>query len=149
MDTITLAGPLAAKLRAMRDAGFGQVMLKASDLVSHPEGVDDAVRVVKASGLRVTGFQVLRDFEGLTGHLHGYRVDMAKSMIEMCRALGSPLLLACSSTSQHASGELDHVARDQIAHEARPPRSHPDQSQSRRDAVPRGGRQRDSPCRWC
>jgi 4-hydroxyphenylpyruvate dioxygenase len=25
MDTITLAGPLEAKLRAMRDAGFGQV----------------------------------------------------------------------------------------------------------------------------
>jgi sugar phosphate isomerase/epimerase len=55
---------------------------------------------------------VLRDFEGLTGHLHGYKVDQAKSMIEMCKALGSPLLLACSSTSQHATGELDAIARD-------------------------------------
>ena len=27
MDTITLAGPLEAKLAAMRAAGFGQVML--------------------------------------------------------------------------------------------------------------------------
>ena len=112
MDTITLAGPLAAKLRAMRDAGFGQVMLKASDLVGHPEGVDDAVRVVKASGLRVTGFQVLRDFEGLSGHLHDYKVDIAKSMLEMARAVGAPVLLACSSTSQHATDDLDAIARD-------------------------------------
>ena len=70
----------------MRDAGFSQVMLKASDLVGHPEGVDDAVGAIKASGLRVTGFQVLRDFEGLSGHLHDYKVDIAKSMLEMTRA---------------------------------------------------------------
>jgi sugar phosphate isomerase/epimerase len=112
MDTITLAGALAPKLRAMRDAGFTQVMLKASDLVGHLEGVDDAVRVVKASGLRVTGFQVLRDFEGLAGHLHDYKVDIAKAMLEMARAVGAPLLLACSSTSSHATQDVDALARD-------------------------------------
>jgi sugar phosphate isomerase/epimerase len=112
MDTITLAGPLEAKLRAVKASGFSQIMLAARDIVGHPNGMEAAVAAVKASGLRVTGFQVLRDFEGLTGHLHGYKVDQAKSMIEMCKALDSPLLLACSSTSQHASGELDAVARD-------------------------------------
>ena len=68
MDTITLPGTLEAKLEAMQRAGFEQVMLKANDLVGHPGGVEAAVRAVKASGLRVTGFQVLRDFEGLSGH---------------------------------------------------------------------------------
>lgn len=112
MDTISLAGSLENKLKAMREAGFSQVMLKANDLVGHEGGVDAAVRAVKASGLRVTGFQVLRDFEGLSGHLHGYKVDMAKAMLEMAHALGAPLLLACSSTSQHASQDLDAIARD-------------------------------------
>ena len=112
MDTITLSGNLPAKLRAMRDAGFTQVMLKAGDLTGHPEGVDDAVHVVKQSGLRVTGFQVLRDFEGLAGHLHDYKVDIAKSMLEMARAVGAPLLLACSSTSTHATQDLDSLAGD-------------------------------------
>ncbi|MFN6994375.1 MAG: sugar phosphate isomerase/epimerase family protein [Aquincola tertiaricarbonis] len=112
MDTITMAGPLEAKLAAMKAAGFGQVMLMARDLVGHPEGVDAAVRVVKASGLRVTGFQVLRDFEGLSGHLHEYKVDIAKSMLAMCAALGCRVLLACSSTSQHASADPDVIARD-------------------------------------
>ncbi len=112
MDTITLAGPLEAKLAAMVDAGFSQVMLSARDIVGHPGGVPAAVAAVRASGLRPTGFQVLRDFEGLSGHLHGYKVDIAKSMLEMCAALGSEVLLACSSTSRHATQDLDAIARD-------------------------------------
>lgn len=112
MDTITLAGPLEAKLQAMRDAGFSQVMLKANDLVGHPAGWKAAVAAVRASGLRGTGFQVLRDFEGLSGHLHQYKVDIARQMLEMCAALGCDVLLACSSTSTHATQDLDHIARD-------------------------------------
>jgi sugar phosphate isomerase/epimerase len=112
MDTITLAGTLPDKLAAVRDAGFGQIMLSARDLTGHAEGVDAAIAAVRSSGLRVTGFQVLRDFEGLSGHLHDYKVDVARSMLEMCAALGSPVLLACSSTSRHASSASDVIARD-------------------------------------
>lgn len=112
MDTISLAGPLEAKLKAVREAGFTQIMLSARDVVGHPDGLDAAVRAVRASGLRVTGFQVLRDFEGLSGHLHDYKVDIAKSMLEMCAALGAKILLVCSSTSQHASQDLDVIAKD-------------------------------------
>ena len=87
MDTISLAGSLDAKLRAVKGAGFTQIMLSAKDLVGHPDGVEAAVAAVRTSGLRVTGFQVLRDFEGLSGHLHDYKMDIAKSMLEMCHAL--------------------------------------------------------------
>ena len=112
MDTITLAGSLEAKLAAMQRAGFSQVMLMARDLVSHPGGVPAAAAAVRASGLRPTGFQVLRDFEGLSGHLHDYKVDIAQSMLEMCAATGAKVLLACSSTSRHATHDLDQIAAD-------------------------------------
>ncbi|MEO8387036.1 sugar phosphate isomerase/epimerase family protein [Polaromonas sp.] len=112
MDTISLAGPLEAKLRAVREAGFTQIMLAAKDLVGHPDGMEAAVAAVRASGLRVTGFQVLRDFEGLSGHLHDYKMDIAKSMLEMCHALGCRLLLICSSTSVHATGETQALVKD-------------------------------------
>jgi sugar phosphate isomerase/epimerase len=112
MDTITLAGPLAAKLRAIREAGFTQVMLNANDIAGHPTGADAAIEAVHKSGLRVTGFQVLRDFEGLSGHLHAYKVDIAKAMLEMCHTLGSKVLLVCSSTSAHASGDFDSLKKD-------------------------------------
>jgi sugar phosphate isomerase/epimerase len=112
MDTISMAGTLGTKLAAVKEAGFGQIMLQAKDIVGHDAGMDAAIALVKASGLRVTGFQVLRDFEGLSGHLHDYKVDVAKSMLEMCHALGCRVMLACSSTSTHASADLDVIARD-------------------------------------
>jgi len=112
MDTISLAGPLPAKLKAVREAGFTQIMLAARDLVGHPEGVDAAVQAVRNSGLRVTGFQVLRDFEGLSGQLREYKIDIAKSMLELCAAVGARVLLVCSSTSTHATDDLDDIARD-------------------------------------
>lgn len=112
MDTISLAGTLQAKLKAIREAGFSQVMLAARDIVGHPDGEQAAIEAVKRSGLRVTGFQVLRDFEGLDGKLHDYKVDIARSMLTMCRDLDCSLLLACSSTSVHASGDRQALARD-------------------------------------
>src|SRR2546425_519742 len=112
MDTITLAGPIEARLRAVREGGFTQIMLSARDLVEHPGGEAAAISAVRRSGLRVTGFQVLRDFEGLPGHLHAYKLDIAKAMLGMCRALGSKILLACSSTSTHASGDPEALSRD-------------------------------------
>lgn len=112
MDTITLAGSLDAKLAAIRGAGFRQVMLSARDVAGHPGGVEGAAAALKASGLRPTGFQVLRDFEGLSGHLHAYKLDIAKSMLEMCAAMGSKVLLACSSTSTHAATDRQSLARD-------------------------------------
>ena len=112
MDTISLAGSLPAKLAAVRNAGFSQIMLSARDVVGHADGIEAAVAEVRASGLRVTGFQVLRDFEGLSGHLHDYKIDIAKSMLEMAHALGARVLLVCSSTSAHATADPDALARD-------------------------------------
>jgi sugar phosphate isomerase/epimerase len=112
MDTITLAGPLEARLEAVQAAGFSQIMLSARDIVGHPGGLQAAVNAVKSSGLRVTGFQVLRDFEGLSGHLHEYKVDVAKTMLEMCEQLGASVLLVCSSTSTHATDQQDVLVKD-------------------------------------
>jgi sugar phosphate isomerase/epimerase len=112
MDTISLAGTLPVKLRAMKEAGFSQVMLSARDLVGHEQGLDAAIAAVRESGLRVTGLQVLRDFEGLSGQMHDYKVDIAKSMLELCSAVGADVMLVCSSTSAHASADRDAIARD-------------------------------------
>ncbi len=111
-DTITFAGSLETKLAAARAAGFTQIMLSTGDVVGHPAGELAAIAAVNASGLRVTGLQVLRDFEGLSGHLHESKVGVAKAMLHMCRALGSRVLLTCSSTSPHAAGDEVALVRD-------------------------------------
>jgi 2-keto-myo-inositol isomerase len=112
IDSATLAGPLESKLRACRAAGFYQIMLWARDLVVHPGGLEEAVQLVRRSGLRITGMQAMRDYEGLDGALHEYKLDIARHLLRMCKAVGARLLIVCSSTSSHGSGELRHIARD-------------------------------------
>ncbi len=112
MDTASLAGSLETKLAAIRGAGFAQATISAADVVGHPGGVDAGVRAVRASGLAVTGLEVLRDFEGVSGPLHAYKVDVAKSMLEVCGALGGRLLLVEASTSAHADRRPETIARD-------------------------------------
>ncbi len=112
MDTASLAGSLESKLAAVRGAGFAQVMISASDVVGHPGGTAAGVRAVRDSGLTITGLEALRDFEGLSGQLHAYKVDVAKSMLEICGQIGGRLLLVEASTSTHADTGLDAIARD-------------------------------------
>lgn len=112
MDTITLAGSLEAKLDAVIAAGFSQITLWAKDLVGHPDGYEAALNEVRLSGLRVNAIQVMRDYEGLSGPLHRYKIETVKTMLKLCQAVGAERLLICSSTSPHASGDIEHIAAD-------------------------------------
>ena len=112
MDTITLAGSLESKLDANVAAGFTQITLWAKDLVGHPDGYVAALNEVRLSGLRVNAIQVMRDYEGLSGPLHRYKIETVKTMLKLCEAVGAERLLICSSTSAHASGDIDHIASD-------------------------------------
>lgn len=112
VDSVTLAGTLENKLRAAVDGGFAQIMLWAADLAGHAGGMADAVRLVRASGLRVTGLQLLRDFEGQQGAWHDHKLEVAQQLLQMCQAVGAPVLLVCSNTAAHASASADALARD-------------------------------------
>ena len=112
MDTASLAGPLEGKLAAVRRAGFSQVMIAAGDVVGHSGGVAAGVRCVRDSGLAVTGVEALRDFEGCNGRLREYKVDVAKSMLEICGELGARLLVVEAATSVHVDVKADALVRD-------------------------------------
>ena len=112
IDSASLAGSLETRLAAARQAGFSQVMISATDIVGHLSGTDVAARAVRDSGLRVTGLEALRDYEGLTGKMHDYKIDVAKSMLALCARIGGRLLLAEASTSVHADVDPDRIARD-------------------------------------
>ena len=112
IDTVTLAGPLEDKLRVIRDAGFGGVEIWAKDLVTHPGGVPGAVAAIRSSGLRVTSFQLLKDYEGLDAHLHEYKIDIAESLLDLMDAVGAKVLVVASSTSTYASGDMEKVVAD-------------------------------------
>jgi sugar phosphate isomerase/epimerase len=112
MDTASLAGTLERKLEVIRKAGFGQVMISAADIVGHPQGSVAGARAVRQSGLRVTGFETLQDFEGLDGQLHSYKIDVAKSMLAVCGEVGGDLLLVEATTSTHAATDIERTVDD-------------------------------------
>ena len=110
MDTASLAGSLESKLAAVRGAGFAQVMISAARRRRAPGGRRrPACGRSATAGSRVTGLEALRDFEGLSGQLHAYKVDVAKSMLEICAAIGGRLLLVEASTSTHADADPDAI----------------------------------------
>jgi sugar phosphate isomerase/epimerase len=98
LDSRTLAGSLPAKLSAVRAAGFSQITLCAQDLVAHSQGVDAATALVKASGLRVSSFCASCNFEGASGPMHAYKLDVVKAQLGLCQALGCHLLVLPATT---------------------------------------------------
>jgi 2-keto-myo-inositol isomerase len=112
MNSNTLAGTLEEKLRAAKAAGFGKIVISGADLVSHPDGVDVAVELVTSSGLEVSAFQMLHDFEGLSGHMLDYKIDIARSLFDMMRSVDASTLIVASTTSPHASGDPKKIASD-------------------------------------
>jgi sugar phosphate isomerase/epimerase len=112
IDTASLAGSLESRLAAAREAGFAQVMISATDIAGHGGGAATGIQVVRDSGLAVTGLEALRDFEGLAGQLHAYKLDVAKSMLEICASIGARVLLVEASTSTHADAGVDTIVRD-------------------------------------
>lgn len=95
--------PLSHRLSALVQAGFCAVTLDVADLVTHPDGLDQALALVRASGLRVAALGTLRSFEGLDGALHDYKRGVAQSMLQLCAQLGCHTLLVQTSTWPHAA----------------------------------------------
>lgn len=111
-NTVTMGGTLEHKLDCMKAAGFHGVELWARDLIAHPQGVDAAAQAVKASGLRVTDFQPLRDFECAPDAMRAHRLDMAREQLRQMTLVGADLLLVCSTTSPLAINDPDRAAGD-------------------------------------
>ena len=112
VESQSLAGSLPTKLGAVRAAGFSQITLCAQDIVTYPDGVDAAVAAVLASGLQVSGFHTAVNFEGMTGPVHAYKLDVAKAMLSMCHALQCRLLVLPSSTLAQGADNHSTLVHD-------------------------------------
>ncbi|MFA7438870.1 sugar phosphate isomerase/epimerase family protein [Castellaniella sp.] len=99
IDLACMAGPLEQRLAAAEQAGFSHVTLWARDLANHPRGYEAAVQVVRESRLQVTGLQLMRNYEGLSGPAHEYKLDIVKALLDVCVDVGAPLLLVCASAA--------------------------------------------------
>jgi 4-hydroxyphenylpyruvate dioxygenase len=110
--TITFGCGLSDKLRAMRQAGFVATEFFPRDLFEDPRGPDYAVQLLRASGLAVSAYQALRDYEGMPVTQRDHALVIAAQMMEQMAWLGADLLVLCANVHPDASPDRPRCVAD-------------------------------------
>jgi 4-hydroxyphenylpyruvate dioxygenase len=108
--TVSLSGMLRDKLHAIAAAGFDGVEIFENDLLQF-SGKPQEVRSIAADlGLAIDMFQPFRDFDGSTPAQVARSLERVERKFDLMDALGTDLLLVCSSVQPDALGDTDRLA---------------------------------------
>jgi len=110
--TATFGGRLPDKLRAMRQAGFVATEFFPRDLFEDPRGPDYSVALLQESGLRVSAYQALRDYEGMPVAHRDHGLGIAEQMMDQMAWLGAELLVLCANVHPDASDDRPRCVAD-------------------------------------
>jgi 4-hydroxyphenylpyruvate dioxygenase len=110
--TVCLSGPLPDKLEAAAAAGFDGVEIFENDLLTF-DGTPAEVRQMATDlGLAITIFQPFRDFEAMPEPQRARNMDRAERKFDTMQALGTDLILVCSSVHALAIDDPARAAAD-------------------------------------
>jgi len=110
--TVSLSGALPEKLEAIAAAGFEGIEIFEQDFIAHDGGPREVGRMVRDMGLEITLFQPFRDFECLPEPMRAKAFDRARRKFDLMAALGTDLILICSSVHPRSLGGIDRAAND-------------------------------------
>lgn len=110
--TVSLSGTLRDKLAAIAAAGYDGIEIFEQDFIAFDGSPRDVGQMVRDHGLDITLFQPFRDFEGLPEPLRAKAFDRAERKFDLMQALGTDLVLICSSVHPAALGGIDRMAAD-------------------------------------
>lgn len=112
ISTLSLTGTLEEKLAAIKNAGFDAIELGALDLSGAQEGITGAEARLRESGIGISALQALKDFGGHSGRILAYKMELAKSYLQLMSRLGCQLLIVTPATSMHLTPDFDKIASD-------------------------------------
>ena len=108
-NTKTFGAPLETILEAVKAAGFGGIEIWNDD-------VEDDLPYWKTrlgeSGLQVSTFQLLRDFEGTSKAAMPERLEKAEALMAMMTMINAELLLVCANTDATSSKNTADMIAD-------------------------------------
>jgi sugar phosphate isomerase/epimerase len=110
--TVAFGCKLPEKLGAMRQAGFVATEFFPRDLYEDPRGPDYAVAAVRDSGLAISAYQALRDFEGMPAAQSHHVLGIAEQMMDQMAWLGAELLVVAANVHPDSSGDAQRCAND-------------------------------------
>ncbi len=110
--TVCLSGILTDKLEAAASAGFDGVEIFENDLLTFDGTPADVRRMCEDLDLAITIFQPFRDFEGMPEPQRSRNLDRAERKFDTMQALGTDLILVCSSVHAAALPDPARAAED-------------------------------------
>lgn len=110
--TLTYGGKLVDKLRVMKQAGFTATEFFPRDLFEDPRGPDYAVAALRDSGLQISAYQALRDYEGMPAAQRDHVLGIAEQMMDQMAWLDASLLVLCANVHPDASPDRARCVRD-------------------------------------
>jgi 4-hydroxyphenylpyruvate dioxygenase len=96
----------------MKHAGFVATEFWPKDLYEDPHGPDYACQLLHESGLRVSAYQALRDYEGMSSSTRGHVIGIAEQMMDQMAWVGADLLVLCTNVHPDSKGDRDQILRD-------------------------------------
>lgn len=111
-STVTFAGDFPSKIQAMSAAGFRETEVWLRDLFEHPEGPDVAMKILSDHGVAPIALQALRNFEGCPAPQRETRTRLATACLDLCAALGIPLLVLASNCAADAEAGDGRIIDD-------------------------------------
>jgi 4-hydroxyphenylpyruvate dioxygenase len=103
--TATFGGKLPTKLKAIKEAGFVSTEFWPRDLFEHAEGPEIAIDLLRQTGLGVSAYQALRNFEGSRESVMPLKLEIARQMMDQMALVGARTLVLCSNTDPGSSGD--------------------------------------------
>ena len=108
--TVSLSGMLREKLQAAAAARFDGVEIFENDLLQFSGTPGDVRRIADDLGLAIDMFQPFRDFDAASAAQVARSLERAERKFDVMQALGTDLILVCSSVQPDAPGDLDLLA---------------------------------------
>jgi sugar phosphate isomerase/epimerase len=110
--TLTFGCLLPEKLRVMKEAGFVATEFFARDLFEDLGGPQKAVAALRESGLAISAYQALRDYEGMPSAQRDQALGVAEQMMDQMGWLGADTLVLAASVDPQASPDRVRCGED-------------------------------------
>lgn len=124
INLILLGGPPEGKIKAAQLAGFNQVELWRQDVEASAAGPEGLAATLQASGVALTDYQVLLDFDGAPDSIRDDKRAEALRMLDTAVKVGAKTLLSPASTradcvAERVVDDMRWLAREAAARNLR------------------------------
>lgn len=110
--TAPFSCPIDEAVQAMSDAGFTSTEIFPKDYYFSYEGPDAILRVLRETGMAVSCYQNLRNYEGMPEAQRATKNQIAEQLFSQMQLLGTQTLVLCSNIAADSIGDRSRIVGD-------------------------------------